>query len=437
MKKIIVYLIGLTNIAIIFFFWYQGSILTIHQPADVWTAFGRLFGLSAVFCVLLQFVIRGRAPYIEGAFGLEKISKLHRLNGYVIIIFIILHPLFMTIGYMGLTHLDMLAQFVSFLIDFEDVFQGFIGTILFIVVVFTSIYIVRKHLKYEFWYWVHLMTYLAIFFAFGHQLEEGGDFLSNPLFRYYWYFLYAFVFGNVLIFRFGKQLYEYVFHRFYVSRIVSESPDVNSIYIGGVDMAKFHINPGQFMIFRFLDRTRWYEAHPFSLSKVFDGKEIRVTAKNVGDFTSVIKDIKPNTPVLVDGPYGAFTLPKDNKKLLFVAGGIGVTPIRSMIEQAVGEKRDIQFIYSASHVVDLVFLHEFEELQKIHPFSMSCVISQEKDHPFELGRIDAEKLARLVPDLHERDIYICGGPQMMTGVIDLLKSKGVRSDRIHFEEFAL
>ena len=425
------------NLLIIFFFWWQGSgTLFDGNAANIFLAVGRICGLLAVYFVLLQFVLRGRAIWIEEVFGLNNLSTVHRLNGYLCLSFISLHVFSILTSYSIITQKNIIDQLVFFITANVNLLQSFLSFLLFFVIVGTSIYIVRRRLRYETWYYTHLMTYLAILFAWGHQLELGGDFI-NQIFVWYWYALYGFVFINFVLFRYFRQGYLWMKYRFAVESIIRETEDTISIYITGNNLAQFSIKPGQFFILRFLDKKRWWQAHPFSLSFVPKNNTLRITVKNVGDFTSEISSLKKGTPLLLDGPLGVFT--KDaakTGKYLFIAGGVGITPIRAVIEELVQFKKNIVLLYS-NKTTDIIFKKELDVLSNKYPFPIVYILTDEPTYKGEKGRIDADKIKRLVPDFIKRDIYLCGPPPMMNALIQILIELGVSKDHIHYEKFDL
>jgi predicted ferric reductase len=307
MKKFL-FIAFFLNLFIIMLFWWQGSAsLFDGKISNIIFAFGKLSGLLAVYAILLQFVLRGRAVWIEEVFGLNNLSTVHRLNGYLVLVFLLLHFTFILTSYSIFTKTDVVSQLITFITSETDFLYAFFALILFITVVFLSIYIVRKRLKYEIWYYTHLFTYLAILLAWGHQLKFGGDFIGNTLFTGYWYAIYIFVFANFFVFRYLRQGFLFYKYKFNVAKVVPETEDTTSVYISGNNLSRFSLQPGQFFILRFLDSKRWWQAHPFSLSFVPKDNQLRVTVKNVGDFTSEIPQLKPGTPLLLDGPLGTFT----------------------------------------------------------------------------------------------------------------------------------
>jgi predicted ferric reductase len=203
-------------------------------------------------------------------------------------------------------------------------------------------------------------------------------------------------------------------------------------------MDRFKIHPGQFMIFRFLSPGYWYEAHPFSLSWVPEDGILRITPKAVGDFTRKIPQLEKNSPVFVDGPYGVFT--KDaasSNKILLIAGGIGITPLRALAEQFAKQKKNVVLIYSNKTLKDIVFRKELDALSKKYQFPVHYIHTQEQKFKATGGRINAEMLHRFVPDIKERDAYICGPKPMIDGVRRVLHILGVPAARIHFEKFSM
>jgi predicted ferric reductase len=436
MKKIL-YSAFFINFFIIVYFWWQGSgnLFTVDLTNSL-LAIARLCGLLAVYFVLLQFVLRGRAVWVEEVFGLNNLSKVHRLNGYLSLSFILVHVLLILTSYSLLTNVSFVEQFITFVTTDRNLFFAFVGATLFVGIVFSSIYIVKKQLPYETWYYIHLASYLAVLSAWWHQLILGGDFFQN-LFVWYWYILYIFVFGNLIVFRWLRQVYLFVKYRFAVSHIVREADGAASVYITGNNLSKFVIKPGQFMILRFLDKKRWWQAHPFSLSFVPKENMLRVTIKNVGDFTSQIEKIQKGTPILLDGPLGTFTKSHATKdKFLFIAGGIGITPIRAIIEEIAPLKKNLVLLYS-NKTTDIILKKELDALSAKYKFPIHYVVTEDNLYKGEKGRIDGEKIKRLVPDFLKRDIYICGPIPMMKALIKTLKQMGVSRSFLHYEQFDL
>jgi len=112
-------------------------------------------------------------------------------------------------------------------------------------------------------------------------------------------------------------------HGLRVERIVAEAPGVVSVEISGTRLEQLQVRPGQFFCWRFLTSDRWWESHPFSLSAPPDGRRLRITVKDLGDYTAALRSIPPGTRVLAEGPYGSFTADARRRpRVALIAGGI-------------------------------------------------------------------------------------------------------------------
>lgn len=165
---------------------------------------------------------------------------------------------------------------------------------------------------------------------------------------------------------------------------------------------------------------------------------LRVTIRHVGDYTTAIADLQPGKRVLVSGPYGRFTheIARTDKRL-FIAGGVGITPIRSMIDEALAQKRDCVLVYGNRSPDDVVFKKELKQFAKKGLKIINVFSDPPKNYKGETGYVDAERIRRLVPDFADRDIYLCGPPPMMAGIIEELSVDGEEPLNLHYERFAL
>jgi len=435
LQKLIWLLIFLANLGIILFIWWrQSGDLLFMSRAGIFIAFGRLTGLLAVYLVLWQLLLIGRIRPLEQILGLDRLSITHHFNGLLAWVFIFLHPLFLILGYGQVNDYNFWQQTYNFLFFGENLVPAFFALLIFLVIIILSSEAIKKHLKYEVWYYIHLLTYLAIILSFSHQLELGGD-LQTILANFYWSLIYTLVVTALIFYRFLKPIYFFYRHRFIVDQIIFESDQVISVYLRGRELDKFVFHAGQFAICRFLRGCLAFEAHPFSFSSAPNNTRLRLTIKNLGDFTGSLKNnLSIGTPVILDGPHGIFTVKRtQNQKLALIAGGIGITPIRSIIEKEID--RDLVLIYSAPSRVDLVFFEEISGLQRTN-FHFVPVVSSEESWPEEKGRLDEEKIKRLVPDYLARDFFLCGPPLMIKSVRQILQKIGVKKNKIYFEKFS-
>jgi len=423
----------------ILYFWLKSSLPLLLSPdmSSILLAIGRIAGLTSVFLVLTQLLLIGRIKWIETLWGHDKLAKLHRSTGELLLYSIIIHFVCILVSYAGSAKTGLITLLVTFFDFYQDVFEAFIAFVMFVAIALSSIFIKRLRLKYETWYFIHLFVYLAIFFSYGHQLKIGGS-LSDSQFALFWMALYVFVIANFVVFRFLRPTYFFMTHKFFVSRVVKGTSDETMIYISGKNMQNFKRLAGQFMIFRFLDRKRFWQAHPFSLSWDTSHHDIRITVKDSGDFTHEISGIQVGTPVFIDGPHGRFVIPEgDTSKLLFIAGGIGITPIMSLLSEH-AKNHDTVLLYSNKTQSAIPLKNEITEVSQKHGVKTIYFFTEETTvrAPHIAGRIDKMNINAQVKDVTKRVVYLCGPVGFMEAVKSALLELGVPEENIHYEVFS-
>jgi len=433
MKKTLLILIFVLNLVIIFALWWSGSgYLLTKTTADIYIAIGRLAGLLVQLFLLTELVLIGRIAFIEKIWGFDSLNRLHRYIGYSIFATIIAHPLFLSLGYSQRLQINITTQFINFLTQWEDVLPAFFGVLLLAIVVVFSLAFVRKNIKYESWHLFHLLAYIAIALALAHQFM-GGDLIGAWAALGYWYVLTIAVFGFLILYRFLKPFFLVYKHQFRIAKIIKESDLIYSIYISGKNIEKFFYQAGQYANIFFLARG-FLQPHPFSFSSAPNTRFVRITIKTLGDFTNKIKNLKEGTWVIIDGPLGKFTTASARKqKHLLIAGGIGITPIRALLEEFKKENKDVVLLYGNRTMDDIIFEKELEALG----VPRTHILSTQKQDPHEYGYIDKEKIERLIPDFKERDVFVCGPQPMMDLVEKILLQLGVPQNQIHIEKFGM
>ena len=181
------------------------------------------------------------------------------------------HAVLITTGYALADDRSLPDQVARLIEQYPGVITAIAGLVLLLGVVVSSVVIVRRRLRYETWYFVHLYAYLAVALAFSHQLATGTAFVGEPLARAYWTGLYVATLAAILGFRLVLPVARSLRHDLRVERVVEEAPGVVSVMIGGRRLDRLGARTGQFFLWRFLTRDRWWEAHPFSLSAAPDG----------------------------------------------------------------------------------------------------------------------------------------------------------------------
>jgi predicted ferric reductase len=416
--------------------WGGGGVQDVHDTGSLLVGVGRVSGLLGAYLVLVELLLLARLPLLERVVGFERLSGWHRRNGRACITLLLAHAALVTAGYTIGDRISLPAEISRLWTGYPGVITATAGLVLLVGVVVTSAVIVRRRLRYETWYFVHLYAYLGVALAFSHQLAAGTDFVGKPAARAYWTALYLLTLGALVIFRLGVPIARSARHRLHVARVLEVAPGVTSIDIGGRDLGRLKARAGQFFTWRFLTRDRWWEAHPFSLSAAPDGRRLRITVKGVGDYTSRLRAIPAGTHVIAEGPFGAFTTAARRRpRVALIAGGVGITPIRALLEDMPGEPGDIAVVYRALGAEDVILRDELDELALRRGAELHYVLG---DHsgPGAGELLSPEHLLRLVPDIAARDVYVCGPPAMTEATRASLARSGVSRRHIFTERFA-
>jgi len=425
---IICYFIG--AVITVIGWWHGSSSLIWGDSASVFLTLGRLTGLLGFYHLLWQFLLIGRLPLFDRWLGFDRLARWHRRNAIIALTLIFVHPVCLIVAYGSFSNVSWWSQLAVFVAGGEGLTAATVSLALFGLVALSSWlskYIIRS---YERWYLVHLAVYAGILLSFGHQLKWGGDF-SQQWFVLWWQIVTGVALALFVWYRLVWPLLNYRRHRFAVKEVIAEAPGVVSVIISGRQLDRFNFQPGQFAMFRFLSPKIWREAHPFSFSQTPGQNSLRITIKNLGDFTATIKNtIKPGLPLLIDGPHGNFTLPVGAAKLLLIGGGIGITPIRALAEAAAKKRVDTVVVYSTHQDSERIFNAEFAMLVAAGRIKMISHVSA------TAGRLSAAKLLLLVPDLVEREIFVCGPPDMNQSLRQQLLANGVPQSRFHWERFS-
>jgi predicted ferric reductase len=427
--------IYLGNIAVIAKIWVDNGNLTMHTTGDVLARTAGLAGLIGAYLALVQVVLLSRLPLLERLAGFDRLTHWHRWNGHLCIDLVIVHVVLQIWGYSMPTHRSFGGEFWVMVAQgaFPGMITATIGTVLLIAVAWSSFSIARARLPYELWYAVHITAYAGIALAWFHEIPTGGDLALNTNAANYWRGL-AIATLVVLAYRVLAPVAFAFRYRLRVAEVIPEGTGVTSLRITGRKLDRIKARPGQFFIWRFLTRGHWWTAHPFSLSAAPDGRSFRITAKAAGDHTGRMGRIPVGTRVVAEGPFGDFTeRARRRAKVLLVAGGIGITPVRALLERMDG---DVVAIYRVINREDIVFADELAELEQRRGVKVRYVVG---DHATPEGSnlLSPEHLRELVPDLAERDVYLCGPPAMTEVTERRLRHAGVPRRRLHVERFAI
>lgn len=436
--------------------------LATGNAGTILVAVSRLTGLVAMDLLLIEMLLAARIPWVDRVYGMDRALMAHRVLGRITVPLVLVHVWTLVLGYVIRDHLGpvtgpILESFQLVTSD-GDLLLASAATLLLCIVAVTSVSIARRRLSYEWWHAVHLSVYAAVALSIPHQFSLGSDFTRSKWVQAWWIALYVVVAASILWWRILVPVRRSAYHRLRVSRVVPEGSGVWSVWIRGSHLDRLPVRAGQYFSWRFVTPRLLLAAHPWSLSKAPDGRHLRLTVRDLGDHSRELRELRAGTPVLIEGPYGAFTTEsRTRRKVLLLGAGIGITPIRALLEELVRQRGvqpgDVTVVYRADDEAQLPFRDEIEQLVARHGQRLELLVgppvsgswlppTDSRRTPAGSRRTpagledDVARLRSTVPDVAEHEAYLCGPTGWMRLVGRTLRAAGIPKDHIHDERFS-
>jgi predicted ferric reductase len=414
--------------------WLRTETGSINTTGEVFQAAGRVTGLTAGYLLLVQVVLMSRLSWLERWIGARHLGLWHRELGGSVLITILGHAALITVGYARADDVGYVSELGTVITEYPDMITASIAAGMLVCIGLLSIRGLRRALPYELWYFLHLTAYLALLLGFGHQFSNGQELFKPGFGRTVWIAFYVVMIGAVVLGRVVAPLSLNLRHRLRVADVVAEGPDVVSIYITGNRLHDLDAQAGQFFRWRFLARGYWWQAHPFSLSAAPNGRWLRLTVKTVGEHTHRLRSLRPGVRIFVEGPWGDFTASRRVKqRTVLIAAGSGIAPIRALLEEL---PPGAIVIYRASQVHDLHLRHELEHLAELRHATLWFVVGDRRD-PGPRRLFTPAGMRELVPDITERDIYLCGPDGLVEQSLKVLRGLRVPRRQVHLDPFEI
>ncbi|GAA1384334.1 ferredoxin reductase family protein [Catellatospora chokoriensis] len=420
-----------------------GGVAALGADGTGLVAAARLTGLVASDLLLLQVLAMARVPWVERAWGQDRLARIHRLLGFTSCWLMTAHVALVVAGYAVSTGTGALAQVVDLVVRYPGMLLAAAGTALLVLVAALSVRAARRRVRYENWHLLHLYAYLGVGLALPHQLWNGAHFVTSPAATAYWWTLWGCAAAALLTFRVGRPLWLSRRHRLTVGEVRHEASDVYSVYLSGRRLDRLAARPGQFLTWRLRTGRGWSRAHPFSLSEAPRADRLRFTFRAAGDDGARLAGATPGTGVLIEGPFGTLTEGRRRgERVLLMAAGIGITPMRALLEGMRYADRELTLIYRARSADELVLRDEIDGIAAERGAQVIYLPG-----PPPAGRVswltaelaeryaDHEALTHLVPELAGRDVFLCGPPPWMAAARAALRAAGVPARQVHDERF--
>ncbi|WP_105967630.1 ferredoxin reductase family protein [Streptomyces geranii] len=416
--------------AVIALWWHDtGSVV---GTAGRLTGAGRIAGLLCGYACAVLVGLMARVPLLERRIGADRVTRWHAMAGRYTVCLLVAHIVLILLGYAAQDGSSFLDEALTVVLDYPEMLKATAGTVILFAVGIVSARAVRRRVAHEFWYYLHLLTYAAVFLAFGHQLALGSDFTGNGPAQAAWYTLYLGVATLVVWFRILAPVRLNLRHRLRVDSVHREAPGVYSVVVGGRRLDEMGVRPGQFLRWRFLTEGMRWTSTPYSLSAPPRPDLLRITIKALGDHSAAVPLLPPGTRVWAEGPYGALTAARQTShKSLLIAGGVGITPLRALFETLPG---DVTLIYRARTNEDLALGGELEAIARWRGAKVLYALNGPHGRRPDLS---AHSLRTAVPGLEAHDVYLCGPHDFARDLYEALRAAGVPDSRIHHESFEL
>ncbi len=415
-------------------------IVHIDPPPHVrgfWTEFSVALGFIALAMLSLQFILTARVKPITSCYGIDIVLQFHRLISLVIVVFVIAHPVIYFIDRPG-----MLRILNPIHTPWRTWFAYF-ATAALLGIVIISLFRKALSLDYEIWrilHWILGITIIA--FSYAH-VGAVGYYVDSPLKQILWGGTALIVLLCLLYTRKIKPVM--LAHKpWRISDIREESDRCWTVTLEAIGHQGFEFYPGQLAWLILGQSPYHFEDHPFTMSSsATKTNPLSFTIKELGDYTSRIKDFPINSIAYVDGPYGSFTIDyfPDAKGAVFIAGGIGITPMISMLRTLADRKDERPFLlfYGIQKEEDLAFGEDLKRLEERMNLKVVIVVARPSESwQGATGFVDQKLLDKHLPeDRKELEYFFCGPPPMKKAIDDSLRSLSIPYWKIHSELFEL
>jgi predicted ferric reductase len=391
---------------------------------------GNLTGLVGTYLALVMFLLVSRLSFVERVLGQDGLLRWHRRLSPWPISLIVAHAFLLTIAYAQATHNGFWHQVGAFVSGYPGMLTAFVGFGLFIFVAACSVFAVRRRLRRETWWAIHLAMYAAFALAFAHEVVLGPSFVNHPVAQVLWSVVWAATAGLVLAYRIGLPVVRTLRHDLRIDQTRVEADGVTSIICTGRNLERLAVSGGQFFEWRFLARGLWWQAHPYTLSARPQPPYVRLTVKAVGDHSSAIATLQRGTRVAIEGPYGAFTTyAARHRQAAIIAGGVGITAARALLEDLNEHSKPVVVLRGSSES-HIPLLEEVRQLVADRRGKITVLTGTREEVP-------VLRVVEALPDLRRRDVYVSGSEEFVLAVSAALEERGVARSAIHSEVYAL
>ena len=411
-------------------FWLS-SIPVNFRFADyysIFTSIGQISALVGISMFSLNLFLSGRFKFTEDFFGgMNKVYIAHHILGGISFILLLIHPLMLAAALIPTSIKDAASYILPG--DQWTINFGIIALLFLMTLLILTFFI---NLPYEFWKLTHKFLGAVLMIGAIHGFFVASDLSRDATFRNY----------MLLIVSLGliPYIYRTLFFRLFIKRVDYSIAEIDYIAPNVIEILMTPIKqnlsymPGQFVFIDFDKSNLPKEVHPFSLTSAPTDSYLSFAAKMEGDFTKKLMNVDIKSIVKIEGGFGRFSyLLSPRKSQIWIAGGIGIAPFISMAKSLpFNTGHDIQLYYSVKNKDEALYFNKIQKMAE-SGYGLKFIpwFSQTQ------GRLTAKAIADANPDIKDKDIFICGPPPMMKGLIDQFVKLRINKARLHSEEFSI
>jgi predicted ferric reductase len=397
---------------------------------------GTAVAMIGIMLLSFQILLAGRFRWIERSFGLDSLLQYHKKVALVAALLLLAHPLLLVADGSGmalLTSLDLPWY----------IWAGKVALLLLLLNIVLSSFQTKLKISFERWRSTHdVAAILLILLAFIHSGVTGHDIRRLPVLQILWVIIPILF---LILFTYHLVIKPWLLYRrpFQVIEVEKDGNKVYTLKFAPPEGLAYNYLPGQFQFITLYRKNLPIEEHHWTISSSPTQKNyVASTIKEMGDFTATIGLTQPGDVATVDGPYGRFSylLYPDEQDVVFIAGGIGITPLIAMLRHMKATNSSIPVLLIYASEQEIIFRDELDEMERhqYFPLRVIHVLSHPKaDWHGEQGHVDKEKIKKFADqDLSKKSFYLSGPKGLVEGSVKALKEMGVTSKKIHVEYFS-
>lgn len=433
--RVLVGLYGAAIAAPVVLAWTQGL-----APRPWQDLLSSMLAMAGFTMMMVAFVLSGRFQTVSGRIGIDQTMRLHQLSARLLAVPVLIHP-FLYATPIGPARPWDTSGSLTLGLDGPSALTGIAAWLLLAALVITAIRRDQLPFRYETWRLTHGLGAWLIALLTLHHVLTAGRYSADPILAGWWIAMVTIasltLLHTYLVIPLKKRR-----HGYHVTAVAPIAERTWEVFIRPDRGPALDFEAGQFVWLNLGSGPFGLEEHPFSISSApAERPDIGFTIKAVGDFTGSLGSLAVGAPAYMDGPYGTLTYRhRAAAGLAFVAGGVGIAPILSMLRQlrAEQDRRPIILVYGNRLESQIVHREELDRLSERLNITVHHVLGEPTpDWKGLAGQLDRAVLAQCLGDRPPADwLYFgCGPPAMIDAMTDALRALRVPAAGIIVERF--